>query len=650
METIMWYLALIAGALCFLGGILYLFLHKNRSQSDYIKASAIELAAGWVLLLPYEYFEEITVDNPFLHIIESCLTALIRAINVFSAEGYEIVPVAGDETFTSIYTIVRVMVSILLALFTCGWVISFFEGPAQYLKLLLRSRSVTYIFSESNDKSVAIAKSIAGEGNKDINIIILEKNEEDLSNKIDLGSDNLIHLAMPLRKVIRILSRKTPKIEVYLFGENEEDNLSLLEEVFTEKAIRDCASIRFFVELGKTPWSLYDNFVPGKLGKGVENIVVNFVRTEENFIYNMLAENSIFANTVPEDGVHFENEECKRIHILIVGMNERNRDFLKAVLHLGQMPGYFLKITVFDKGEQMKELQNLLPSVRFNTRYCMDGDAYYSLFYYENVNAGSTEFEELIASACGDFTFAYINTGDDLENVSLGIRLGNLRKRNGAEDNYSIMVNLSKLDPEKWNSDRLGNICFSGSFDKIYSRPFITMSGIETATVEIHKLRQEEKKAAKEAKGKKYNIVSWDDYCNSEYNRHSVYARTLSFFYKMKIIDEYYNSDYMLTKSPEWMKYEHMRWDMYTRTIGYRDPDDAGRRVLEKMIAGIKEPSDKELRKVIKRFRAMTGVHEDLVPYEQLPEDVKNQDSLTLTKEIRDILGKVTDNEEGRSV
>ena len=130
----------------------------------------------------------------------------------------------------------------------------------------------------------------------------------------------------------------------------------------------------------------------------------------------------------------------------------------------------------------------------------------------------------------------------------------------------------------------------------------------------------------------------------------SLSTALLSYNISGKIIDKYYNSDYMLTKSPEWMKYEHMRWDMYTRTIGYRDPDDASRQVLEKMIAGLNDPSDKELRKVIKRFRAMTGVHEDLVPYEQLPEDVKNQDSLTLTKEIRDILGKVTDNEEGRSV
>ena len=73
METIMWYLALIAGALCFLGGILYLFVRRNRSQSDYIKAAAIELTAGWVLMLPYEFFEEITVENPVLHFIESFL-------------------------------------------------------------------------------------------------------------------------------------------------------------------------------------------------------------------------------------------------------------------------------------------------------------------------------------------------------------------------------------------------------------------------------------------------------------------------------------------------------------------------------------------------------------------------------------------------
>ncbi len=645
MEIVMWYLSLIVGAICFLCGFLYLCLRRNRSQSDYIKASVIELAAGWVLLLPYEFYEEITVGNPFLHIVESCLTALIRALNIFSAEGYEMVAVGGDETFSSIYTIVRVLVSIFLALFTCGWVISFFEGPAQYIKLFFRRGRRTYIFTGYNEKTVSVAKSIIREGQKNINIVFLEQDEDELSKKSAPETDNLIRLAMPPGRLIRILSRKTPGIEVYLFGDNEEDNLSLLEEVFAGKAIREFSSVRFFVELVKAPWSLYDDFVRCKLGDGVKNIVVNFVRIEENFIYNMLAENSIFADTVPENGVNLEETECRQINILIAGMNERNREFLKAVLHLGQMPGYFLKVTVFDNGEHMKDLQNRLPSVRFNTRYCKDGDAYYSLSYYENINVGTPEFEELIERTCGDFTFAYVNCGDDLENVSLGIRLGNLRKRNGSEGNYRIVVNVSKLEPGKWNADRLENISFSGSFSRIYSRPFITMSGIEDATVRIHDIRQKEKEAAAKAEGRTYRIRSWDEYCNNEYNRHSVYARTLSFFYKMKIIEKYYGSDYSITGTDKWQKYEHMRWDMYTRTSGYRDVDAVSRAVLDKMLAGLKEPSKEEIRKVTKIFRARTGVHEDLVPYEQLPDEEKNQDSLTLNGEIRDALKRITDNE-----
>lgn len=650
MENVMWYLSLIVGTLCFLCGFLYLCLRRNRSQSDYIKASVIELAAGWVLLLPYELYEEITVGNPFLHIVESCLTALIRALNIFSAEGYEMVVVGGDETFSSIYTIVRVMVSIFLALFTCGWVISFFEGPVQFIKLFFRRSRRTYIFTGYNGKTVSVAKSIIREGEKNINIIILEQDGEDLSKMTDLESDDLICLAMPLGRLIRILSRKTPGIEVYIFGDNEEDNLSQLEDVFAGNTIREFPSVRFYVELVRTPWSLYDNFVRCKLGDGARNIVVNFIRIEENFIYNMLAENSIFANTVPENGVHSDETESRQINILIAGMNERNCEFLKAVLHLGQMPGYFLKVTVFDNGEHLKELQNQLPSVRFNTRYCKDGDAYYSLFYYENIDAGSPGFEALLERTCKDFTFAYVNSGDDLENVSLGIRLGNLRKRNGSEGNYRIVVNVSKLEPGKWNADRLDNISFSGSFSRIYSRPFITMSGIEDATVRIHDIRQKEKEIAAKAEGRTYRIKSWDEYCNNEYNRHSVYARTLSFFYKMKIIEKYYASDYQITGTDRWQKYEHMRWDMYTRTIGYRDVDNASRTVLDKMLADLNEPAKDEIRKVHKRFRAETGVHEDLVPYEQLPDEEKNQDSLTLNGDIRDALKRITDNGDGCSV
>ena len=650
METVMWYLSLIAGTVCFVCGLLFLFLRRNRSQSDYIKAAAIELVAGWVLIIPYELFEEISVGNPFLHILESFLTALIRALNVFSAEGYEMIVFEGHEEFSSIFSVVRILVSIFFALFTCGWIISFFEGPAQYMKLFLRRGYETYIFSGHNDKSVAIAKSIVNAGKNKANIIILEQDESDVSKKIDLESEGLIHVAMPLRKVLRILSKKTPSVEVYLFGDREEDNLSELEDIFTWNSLKECASIRFFVELGRTPWSLYDDYVKNRLGDDAKNVVVNFVRTEENFVYNLLAERSIFADTITRKDVPHENSGCRQINILIAGMNDRNREFMKAVLHLGQMPGYFIKVTVFDQGEHLAELQNRLPSVRFNSRYCREGDAYYSLFYFENVNTGSPELEKLIESECPDFTYAFVNAGDDLTNVSMGIRIANLRKRNGTAGDFSLLVNLSGLESDKWNSERMRGISFVGAFDKVYSRSFIAMSAIEDATKAIHAVRQEEKKKSEEEKGRTHNIVSWEKYCNSEYNRHSVYARTLSFFYKMKIIEKYYGGDYSLTKTAEWEKYEHMRWNMYTRTIGYRDIDNVSRAVLDKMLAEAENPSKAEKRAVLKRFRALTGGHEDLIPYNELPPEVRNQDSLTLNENIRKILGKVTVNEEGRSV
>lgn len=639
MESFWWYLSLIAGTVCFLFGILYLFARKRRVQSDYIKAAGIELVAGWILLLPYEYFDEITISNPVLRFIESCLTAVIRALNIFSVEGYERIVFQGNEDFSSVYSIIRVLVSILLALFACGWVISFFEGPAQRIKLLSRSKRTTYLFPEYNNKSVAIAKSIINDGNRDINIIFLEKNESGPAEKIDLEDNRLICLSMPLSKVLKLLSRNAPSIEVYLFGENEEQNLALLEESFADKEILKCGLIRFFVELDKTPWSLYDDYVLRKLGKGVKNVVVNFVRTEENYIFNMLASHSIFENAITEKDVPKGSSALKQIHILIVGMNDRNIEFLKAILHLGQMPGYYLKVTIFDNGEHLKKLQYLLPAIQFNSRYYRKGDAAYSLFYYENVDIDSPDLDERITEDCKDYTFAYVNVNDDLKNTALGIRLGELRRRTDAGDNFKILVNLSKLESGKWKADRISNISFSGAFNVIYSRSFITMSGIENASVEIHKLRQEERRAANETKGTNYEIQSWDEYCNSEYNRHSVYARTLAFLYKMRLIKEFYSGDYSLTTTVDWMISEHMRWDMYTRTLGYRDVDEESKKILDKMLSGA-VPSD--IRKITKEFRSKTGVHEDLVPYDQLSKEVQDTDALTLTPNIISILEKVS--------
>ncbi|MCR4896737.1 MAG: hypothetical protein K5891_08195, partial [Lachnospiraceae bacterium] len=120
---------------------------------------------------------------------------------------------------------------------------------------------------------------------------------------------------------------------------------------------------------------------------------------------------------------------------------------------------------------------------------------------------------------------------------------------------------------------------------------------------------------------------TWTQYCNDEYNRHSVYARTLSFKYKVAIIDEFYGSDYSITSTDRtWKIYEHMRWDVYTRTLGY---------VLTE------QPLKDAVGKLERPNRDLAKAHSDLVPFEELDEETKAKDSLKLTPEIVAILKSI---------
>ncbi len=106
-----------------------------------------------------------------------------------------------------------------------------------------------------------------------------------------------------------------------------------------------------------------------------------------------------------------------------------------------------------------------------------------------------------------------------------------------------------------------------------------------------------------------------------------MYARTLAFRYKMQLIEKYYDADYSITaKDNVWKIYEHMRWNVYTRTQGY---------VL----------ADKELLdasgELDKKTRTVARVHNDLVDYEELTKEEQDKDALVLSPEIVAILQSI---------
>lgn len=642
LQRAVWCAAIIIGMVLSIHAGLYVIINKQRREVHYAKAAFLEFIACWVMYIPQEYFNDLSENSHFvLRICESVVTALLKSFNVYAGNGYERVVYTDSIPFSSFYNIVRACANIAMILFIGGFIIKFLDGPLQKVKLNCHKKYKTYVFSECNDKTLAIAQSIIQSldlPKKKIIFACAGKNTlPENKEKVDyLGT---IYVDDTVNYVIQHLKKSSKGLEIFIFDFEEEKSLDDLEVICSKlKNYKGC-EIKLYVELLKTPWSLYDDFLANHGIKENSKIVLNFIRSEENFIYNHLLEYSIFERFIEQEGE-------KTIKILIVGeMNDRNLELLKAVLHLGQMPSYKLMVYVIEASEDRGRLNHVMPEVK--DEYNEVGDAIYSLHFWEGIDYNSVKFDNIICNEISDFTFAFVNVGDDLKNVNLAMRINAFCYRNKRPiDNYTIQANVLRQDIcNKWNPNLLEGIEIIGSQEKIYDYGFITMSKIEESTKKIHEVRQEKRKRKKEEAGDStYSPKTWIEYCNYEYNRHSVYARTLSFKYKVLLIDREYESDssgdeyekYRITgkdildadgnESNIWKIYEHMRWNMYTRSLGYCLSSD-----------DLLDANGK----IDKKVRSIALVHNDLVAFDMLSKEEQQKDELELTPEIVDILKKI---------
>ncbi|MCR4814156.1 MAG: hypothetical protein K5879_04940 [Lachnospiraceae bacterium] len=594
-------------------GIVYLFRKKEIREEHFAKAAIFEFTAGFVMYIPQELFNDIPSSLPVLNVIESLLTALLRSISIYMGNGYERAAYVNHPVFTGFYATVMAVSHILLLLFIAGFVIRLFENPVQRFILSFRKRRYSYVFSGCNEKSLTIAESIyrsIGSQKKVSIVFAVADAETGEETKQRIRSMKGVFTDIPVKRIVKRMSRKSKGVEVFLFGDSEEKNLVQLEQICDSlKTVPNC-NIKIFVELIETPWNLYGEFIKELDSKFGEKLIINLVRTEENFVFNNLFDNSVFENAIPKEDAVL-GKTIREIKVLLIGMNERNLEMFRAVLHLGQMPGYRMNVMVIEDGAKQSILRERFPEIKEECN--VEGDALYKIMYRENTDYRAEIFDEIIRKEYPDFTFAFVNAGDDILNANIAMRLNAICCRANRKDGYSIQANILNRGICKcWSRSLTENISFVGSIEETYNYDFITMSGIEKATVAIHYVRYPD--------GSK----PWYVYCNDEYNRHSVYARTLSFKHKVRIIDEYYRSDYSATSRDEvWKIYEHMRWNMYTRVMGYVRADEA---LLD------------EKGELDRKLRVTAKVHNCLVPFEELDEKEKKKDSLVLTQEVVGIL------------
>ena len=613
MAVAVWIVCFITGILLFLTGIVFFFV-KRKNKINAVISSLFEFAACSVLLFPAVYTD---IPSSGLGGLESFLTAILIVVTRYLGEGYEHITYVDQfpAEFFSIYSILIVVTNLLMLAFAADFVLQLAGSPYQLLRLKFNCRKRIFVLSECNDKTLAIAESI--QSDTDYRIVFSRMDSElsaDYAKRLE--SIGAITIKEDINEIFRIINGKSSGIEIFLFNNKEEQNLQQLGELCSTIEAR--SDIKVFVEVNRTHWSLYDEYIE-KVTNAHSNLTINLVRTEENFVYNELLKESIFENAV-------DNSNIKQINVLIVGYNDRNLEFLKAVLHLGQMPGYELNITLIESGNHKQNINHIMPEIKeIGDGY---GEAIYTFKHIVDIDYSSNAFNFLVRSLVDDYTFAYINAGDDLLNAEIAMSINMVAYREGVSEDKKILVNISNKSScykDKWNSTLIKNMKFVGDIEQVYDYGFITMSHIEKASMLIHEVRQKEKLE----KDSSHRIQTWKEYCNNEYNRHSVYARTLSFVFKVPIIEQRYKDGeaadfYSVTKSDrEWRVYEHMRWNVYTRTLGFV-------KAPELML--------NEKGKVDRQMRNAAKVHQCLVPFDELQRRDQAKDEFTLTPEIVEIL------------
>lgn len=614
-NIFLWCLCLSLGTILFIGGIAIFFKNRKNREIAFAKMSVLEIFAAWILIFPEMLSRE--TQFSFLGVLKSILVSLLDVLNIFSGNGFYDISIKSGYILSNIYSIILSLVNLSVMISLIGFVLQFVGDIIEKIIFERKKYQKVYLFSGLNEKTLSIANSIKSNFGKNDAIVFIDLNPSSENRKIakNLGA---FYWSDSFKGGIKKIINRADYLDIFIFGKTEEENLAGLNDFSSLEFKSQMALTRVYVELINTPWNIYGNFVENnKLPK--EKVIVNLVHSDENFILNDLYDYSVFENA------RYDKKTKKSIiDVLIVGSENKSFEMIKTLLHLCQMPGYKLKITVLDNASGKASLKQKIPEIKDSNNTL--GESIYSVKYIENINYSSLAFEEAIKNNCPQFSFAFVCTDSEITNINIGLRINTLRYRENNGKDYAIQICVDNTHIiENWTSEIRRNIQLVGGIENIYNYNFITMSNIERASQAIHEIRQEDKKRVAENQNKEYQVVSWTDYSNDEFKRHSVFARTLSLKYKIQTMRKMGLELNVAQTDTEWKTYEHMRWNMYTRTMGYINSSN----------------TTVEFADLNENEKMITKIHSCLVPFNELTPETQEKDSIIITEDIAKVFEEI---------
>ena len=573
------------------------------NRSDFVKKHRFNLfnalficvfVSAIVMFYPIHFsFEETTLSGAW----RAILLSLFNSMQIFTI-GCEFAVVTDGlvncpQNIHLLYQIWAATLFVLAPIFTFGFVLSLFKNLTEYLRYLASFFKDAYIFSELNEKSIALATDIKNK-HKNAAIVFTDVFEEKDEVTSELLDEAKKIRAICFKKDILVVNfkRHSSKKQIYFFeiGINENENLNQ-----SLKLIEGYKS-RKNTELYVFSTKVESEILLSSVEKG--SIKVRRISEVQSLINRVLYENG----NIIFDSAKENQDGIKDISAIILGMGRHGTEMVKALTWFCQMDGYSLQINAFDKDPLANEKFIAQAPELMSDNYNgvkINGEAQYKITVHSGVDIETISFVDQIKKIT-NATYVLVALGNDDVNISTAIALRMYFERmkihpiiqtivyNSQQKN--VLCGVKNFNGQKYNID------FIGDLDSSYSEDVIIKSDLEQDALQRHlKWGQEE--------------TFW----NYEYNYRSSIASAIHMKARIKcgIPGAAKKTEELTVEERDAIEnLEHRRWNAYMRANGY-------------IYSGSKDKKSRN---------DLAKMHHDLVDFTSLDENTKRTDSRIGTK------------------
>ncbi len=552
--------------------LLFLLLAFIRSKSRYKSGRIFDpskiffagvVVSATVLFIPI-YINHFS--NGKHGIFEIFMISVHNTIRLFIVDGEfsfitdNISELSGSWLYTA-YSVLFSLLFVLAPLLTFGFVLSFFKNLMATFKYRLHFGNEVCIFSELNERSIALAKSIRKRNKRALivytDVFIVE--EERIYELYEKAKELRAICFKKDMVAVNFLNGSRGRIlSFFAIGEDQNENISQTLKIIEEYKYREKTNLYLFSTQVETEMLLANAFDSAENSSG-RKIKIKVRRINEV--------RSLISRTLYDKGYDIfktaknETAEIKKISAVIVGMGRHGTEMTKALSWLCQMDGYLLEANCYDSSvtanENFAALCPELMSLERNGIY-VDGEAKYKITVHSAVNVNSCVFDELMGRV-KDATYVFVALGDDELNIAAAVKLRTFFEGIGTKpiiqavvynsDKKDTLTDITNFKGQRYDIDFIGDIRSS------YSENTILGSEVEKIALERHL------KWGKEEMFWKY-----------VYNYNSSVASAIH--RKMKIMCGIPGIEKLpedRTEEEKWAirKLEHCRWNAYMRSEGY---------------------------------------------------------------------------------